>query len=180
MCHRFFKSGVVLDYLRAAVIAVLVSDFLQFVSNDLEQSLFAFQYTLQLADEFVDLLKFVAQFQNLKPGQTLQPQIQNGLCLDVGKGKAFHQARLGFLAIFGSADEGQHFIQIIYRNNQTLQDVRTRKGLIQVKLCSFGHHIFLMVDIVLQHGLKTNLARLAIRDSHHVNAKRDLHIGVLV
>ena len=53
-------------------------------------------------------------------------------------------------------------------------------GLVQFELGPAGDHLFLVVDIAGNELLQAQLFRLAAHDGHHVDAKGDLQVGILI
>ena len=52
--------------------------------------------------------------------------------------------------------------------------------LFQFIFCAAGDNAFLMLNIIGKHCLDTHLHRASFRNGHHVHAKGDLQIGILI
>ena len=65
----------------------------------------------------------------LKPGQALQPHVENGLRLHFGQFEALHETFLGLRRRRRGADQGNNLINMIERLEEAFQDMGTGLGL---------------------------------------------------
>ena len=98
--------------------------------------------------------------------QTAQLHFQNRLCLQIRQAEAFHQSLL--CIIIACADNSDYLVNVVNRNPQTLQNMRSFFRLIQIKACSSGNNIFLMLQVFRKHLLQIQNNRLAIHQCKHI------------
>ena len=85
-----------------------------------------------------------------------------------------------FLAIVGTADEANEFIQIGERDQITFQDFSAFFGLSQFELCPSNHHLSPMFDITMDEFLQVERFRPTAIDREHVHGERRFELRVLV
>jgi hypothetical protein len=110
----------------------------------------------------------------------LQAHVQNSLGLDLGKFVRLHQAVFGLLRILRLADEGDHFIQVVEGDLQSLQDMRAGLGLPELVSRPARHHLFAVLQEKLENLLDVHRPRLPADDGQHDDAEGRLHGRVLV
>ena len=116
----------------------------------------------------------------LERGQLLQAQLEDRLGLDVGQPEARHQLRARDVAVARAADQGDHLVEVIERDQLTLEDVLARLQLAQLELRAAHDHLALMLDVVVDDRAQRKRARHVVHERHRVDAERRLHRGVLV
>ncbi|MNC36088.1 hypothetical protein D3C75_845950 [compost metagenome] len=116
---------------------------------------------------------------NLQVSQTIQLQSKNGIGLALTEAKHPYQVVLGILAVLGSLDCCNDFIQDIERLDQPFQDMSAVFCTLQVKLGAAGNYFALVGDIRLQDRFESELLRRLVNDRHHVEVIGNLQIGFL-
>ena len=103
-------------------------------------------------------------------GQAAQTHLQDCLTLNLVQAKALVHAALRLGVVMRGADDVNDFVDVIDGDEQALTDVQVLLGLVEVVLGTTGHHVDLVIDVVLQHLTQRERAR------HTVN-KRDVDDG---
>lgn len=81
--------------------------------------------------------------------ECFQPHIQNGLCLYIVQREPSHQVLLG-IVIAGTNDVND-FVNIVLRNQQTFQQMRTLHCFFQIISSTANNDFFLKFQIFVQH-----------------------------
>ncbi len=176
----YLSLGAVRYNHSAPFISILLLYSLEFGFNYPQQTGFGIQYGGQLFYQFLHLCIFLFQIDDLEAGQLLQTHVQYGLCLNFGKIKFAHQSASGFSRIPGGPDYGNHFINIANGNYKPFQNMSPCLCPFQIISRSSGHYILLVVDIIFQYGLQTQLLRFSVGDGNHIHAKCNLQIRVFI
>ena len=84
------------------------------------------------------------------------------------------------LAVGRPADDLDDGVEVVQRDEQSLEDVRARLLLGQLELRAAHDDLALVRDVGVQHLDQRQRARHAVDQGHHVDAERGLHRRVLV
>ena len=77
------------------------------------------------------------------------------------------------------ADQLDHRVEVVERNQQPLEDVGAGLGTAQLVLGPAGHHLALVDDVVVDKLLEAERSRHSVDQGDHVEAERGLHLSVL-
>ena len=78
----------------------------------------------QLADALDQVGVLAPDRVGLERGQLLQAQVEDRLGLDLGEPEALHQALAGGVAVARAADQLDHRVEVVERDQQALEEVR--------------------------------------------------------
>ena len=87
------------------------------------------------------------------------------------------------LAVVGvgrAADQLDHRVEVVERDQQPLEDVGAGLGAAQLVLGAAGDDLALVADVVLDQLLEAERLRHAVDEGDHVDAEGALHRGALV
>jgi len=142
----------ILHQLCAAFIGIFLLNRRNFILDYAKQQLFIRQNGLVIRNLLLQLCIFRIDFFLFQALQTAQLHFQNRLCLQIRQAEAFHQSLL--CIIIACADNSDYLVNVVNRNPQTLQNMRSFFRLIQIKACSSGNNIFLMLQVFRKHLLQ--------------------------
>ncbi len=94
--------------------------------------------------------------------------------------ESLYQPLPGGVGILRAADQRDHLVEVVERDQQALEDVGASLGPAQLELRAAGNHLALMSDVVLDHLLERKRLRHPVDQGDHVDPERGLHLGVLV
>ena len=89
-----------------------------------------------------------ADLVGLERGQALQAHVQDRLRLDLGQLELLDQPVARRLGVGRAADQLDHRVEVVERDQQPLEDVRAGLGLAQLVLGAAGDDLALVVDVV--------------------------------
>ncbi|VTR25553.1 Uncharacterised protein [Actinobacillus pleuropneumoniae] len=89
------------------------------------------------------------------------------------------QVVLGILAILGSFNSRNHFVQDVECLDKAFQYMCPILGFLQLELRPVRNDFTLMVDIGRQHRFKPQLLRGFVHDGNHIEIVRNLQVGFL-
>ena len=116
----------------------------------------------------------------LEAGQSAEPEIDDGLRLDLGHAELGLQVLARLLRILRVADQLNDRVEIRERNQVAIEDVTAALGAIELELGAADDDVALMRDVVPEHVVHTKGARDALDERDHVGAERRLQLRVLV
>ena len=85
----------------------------------------------------------------LERGQLLQAQLEDRLRLDVREPEALHQARARHVAVARAADQLDHLVEVVERDQQALEAVDLRLERAQLVLGAADDDLALVLDVVV-------------------------------
>ena len=103
----------------SAVIAVLVGNDQDFFLDHTEKQFPVCKDRTQFVDLLHQFRIFCFQFLSFQSSQSTQTHIHDRLCLHFRKFKLFHQLFFCDLNVLGSADDLDHFVNMIQRDQQS-------------------------------------------------------------
>ena len=163
----------------AALVGVLAANLQHFGLDDVHNHPLVGQNVFQVRDGLLDLGVLILQLVALQSGQALQTHIEYGLRLLVGQAERAHQSVARLLRGATGADERNHRVNAIERDEQAFQDVGARLGLVEVVAGAARHNVLLVIDIVRKHVLEREDFRRAVHQRQHDRAEGLLHLRVL-
>ena len=139
---------------RTPFVAELLFNLNQFVLDYFHAKVFITQYLFEIFDLFQQFIVFVTQLLLHQVRQLTQTHLYDGFGLYLVQFETVHQTFDGGLRILGTANNMHDFVDVITRNNQTLQNMGTFFRLAQIILRPTDNHIVTMVhkvrDAILQ------------------------------
>ena len=163
----------VLD-LGLAVIAELLGNGGQLLLQDLTHQTFVGQHPVEVSDPLLQLLVLALQLLPVQALQCLQAHIQNGLRLNIVQTEALHELLLGI--VISAADNLDDLIDVVLRDQQTLQQMRPLLCLFQIVAGPADDDFLLKRQIFVNdvpQGQDLGLV-LVIHQSQHIDGKRSL------
>ena len=112
-------------------------------------------------------------------GEPREPEVEDRLRLDLGEAEVRHQALAGRVGVVGAADQGDHGVEVVERDQVAPEDVRALLVLAQLELRAAGHDLALEVEVVPHDLEQRHHARHAVGERDGVVAERRLQRRVL-
>ena len=156
------------------VIAELLGNGGEFFLQDLTHQTFVGQHPVEVSDPLLQLLVLALQLLPVQALQRLQAHIQNGLCLNIVQTEALHELLLGI--VISAADNLDDLIDVVLRDQQTLQQMRPLLGLFQIVARPADDDFLLKRQVFVNdvpQGQDLGLV-LVIHQSQHIDGKRSL------
>ena len=132
------------------------------------------------ADVLLDLLVFGFKLLALEAGQALQAHVEDRLGLPLAELERLHQPLLGRGRVFARTDDLDDLVDVIERDEQSLEDVRAFERAIEQELRAPADHLDAMVDEALKRLFEVEQLRPRAHERDHVDRERRLKRGVLV
>ena len=133
----------------------------------------------QLGDALLDVLELVLDALALERGEGAQAQLEDRDRLYLGELELGHQAGLRSVGVRGAADERDHRVEVVERDQVALQDVSALLLLAQFVLRAARDDLALEVEVVRQELEQRERARYAVHERDRVDAERRLQRRVL-
>jgi hypothetical protein len=131
-------------------------------------------------DGLQELGELVDDLLPLQAGQALQLHVEDGLRLDLRQLELHHQAFTRFRRALRSANQLDHFVQVIERDLEAFEDVGARFGLAQLEFGPASHDLAPELDEVLEDLDERQYAGPAGHNREHDDPERRLQLRVLV
>jgi len=163
-----------------ARIGVLALQLLELAADEVEHHLLAPEDRLQVPDLLLDACVLLLELRDLESREPLEPHVQNGLRLRLGQVEAIHQPGAGLGRIGRGLDQLHHLVDVANRDQQSLEHVRARLGLLQEVARAPEDHFLSMPEVRDQDLLQREGARPAAVDGQHDDAEGVLQARVLV
>ena len=199
--NQIFDADVagVLDDLGAALVAVFLADFFEFLDDDAAQNFLGAQDFQVFGDAPLDLGQFVEDLLLLHAGQALELQFDDGLRLLLAelaqrigvdgpeinfvklelRGRG-HQRIARFLGRLRGADQPDHFVDVFESQLEAEQNMLALARFAQHVIGAPAHHIDAVLDEVLDGVDQAQFARLAVDDREIDDAEADLKLRLLI
>ena len=153
--HHLLVGDQVLDVevvlgrrdLRAALVAVALGDLQQLLLDQREDLVLVAEQLAQLADALHEVGVLAPQRVGLERGQLLEAQLEDRLRLDVGQLEALHQPGAGRVAVARGADQVDHLVQVVERDQQALEAVDPGLERAQLVLGAADDDLALVLDV---------------------------------
>ena len=152
----------------------------QFLPDDLAHQRLVPENGLEPRDEPDDLFVLVLDLLPLQLGQALQPQIQDGLRLNLAHAELAHQAAARLVDGAGAPDELNDGVQVVQGDTIPLQDMGARLRLAQLVSRPPDDDHLAVVDEVADDLLQVEDPGLVVHQRQHDHAEGGLHRRVLV
>ena len=143
------QLAALVDDLGPALVAELLAHCLELADHELDQQLLAREDGAQPLDRLHQLEQLVEDLLALEPGEPLQLHVEDRLRLELRQLELRHQpvARLG--RALRSANQLDHFVEVIERDLEPFEDVGARLRLPQLELGPAPHDLAAELDEVL-------------------------------
>ena len=134
----------------------------------------------QLADALGDVGVLLLDRAGLERGQLREAQVEDRRRLDLAEAELRHQVAARGLAVLRRADQRDHRVEVVERDQQALEDVRA--GLLEPELVlgAADDDLALVADVGVEDLAQRERARHAVDERDGVDAERRLHVRVLV
>ena len=166
--------------LRAAVVLVGLAHLDQLILDDRANQRFAAQDRLEMLDLLQDLFIFLDEFVALQLREPLEPHLQNRIRLDFAQRKLPHQAGSGFIGRLRPSDQGNHRIQVIERDLETLEDMGPLFRLAQLEGGPTDDDFAPMLDEMMQDLLEVQHFRPVVHQREHDDPEGRLELRELI
>ena len=166
--------------LGAARIAIALFDRVEFTSDFRQQQRVRTQNGAQPPDLGDQLGVLLLDLLALESGQSLQAHVEDRLRLGLGQGEVQGESHPGLRRRAAGADRGDHLVQMIESDEQTLDHMGPlfRPG--QLVAAAPDDDRAAMVQEVAQQVVQAQDLGLVVDDRQHVHAVADLELGHLV
>ena len=165
-----FLAGI-LDH-GAALVAKFLLDLNQFLLNDLAALGRIVKNGLQVLDGLAHLSQFIVQFFLLQTCELAQTHFNDGTSLNFGEAESFTQTLYSVLGRIAALDDGNHLVNIVAGNYQSLQNMGTLLGFLEIKLGATDHNLVTMLQEVVQQLLEVKQHGTSVNQAHVVDAER--------
>ena len=181
--HQVFQANLagVFDDLGAALVAVILLDFLQFFDDDFAHQLSpspAFPGTRAMR-RWISASSSAIFCCSMPVRRCNCSSMMACACRSVNW-KAAIKRFAGFARRARRPDQPDHFVEIVQRLLEAEQDMLALAGFAQFVIGAAPDHFHAMLDEVLDAIDQAQLARLAVDDRQHDDAEADLQLRVLV
>ncbi len=166
--------------LGAALVAVLLGQLAELLADDpVDQALVA-EDLAQRLDLRHQLGVLLADLVRLEAGEALQAHVEDRLGLDLGQPELIDEAGAGDVRIGRGADQRDHGVEVVERDEDALEHVGAGLGLAQLVLRAAGDDLALVADVVADQVAQRQRLRDVVDEGDGVDAERRLHRRVLV
>ena len=121
-----------------------------------------------------------ADLVGLERGEAREAHVEDRLRLLLGELESLNQAVAGGVRVGRAADQLNHRVEVVERDEQSLENVRPGLGSAQLVLGPAGDDLSLVDDVVVDELLQREGARHPVDQRHHVEAEGLLELGALV
>ena len=184
--HRFIRDevgqGEVLlrgRDLGAAFIAEVFLFILELVFDDAHDLFSGGEEVFEVSDGFLHVLIVLFELVSFEACQLAQTHVEDGDGLLFRKSEFRHERLFRHIIGAGFTDGLDDFIDVVERDEETLQDVRFGSGLVEFILASSGDDFFLMLQVIVEDLLQVQDARMSVNQCQHDGTEIHLHLGML-
>ena len=174
--QRIDRGG---DDARAAVVAEARGQILELADDDVVDAPRIGQDPLQVGHTRPHLGQIVFDFLALQGGQARQAHVQNGAPLRLGEGEAVHETPQRDVGRSRAPDQRDHGVDVVDGDGEPLKDVHAAPRGLQVVPRAPRDDVAAVREVVAQHLLERQHARLPIDEGQHVDRDGALHGRVL-
>ena len=144
--HRYLALGV--GDVGAAFVGVGAADLGQLLLDDTEDLGLVAEDLAQLLDPLDELGVLLLDLVRLERGEALETQVEDRLCLLGGELELLDEPLARSIGIARGADQLDHRVEVVDRDQQPLEDVGARLGPAQLVLGAANDDVALVVDVV--------------------------------
>ena len=164
----------------AALVGELLAHLAHLVLDDLQHEVHVAEHLRVPGDLLAQLLELVFDLVTLETGEAAQPHLEDRVGLDLREAEARDEGGLRLGVVGAGTDDPDDLVDIVERDDETLEDVSPLLGLAQLVLGTPRDDVLLVLDVVVQHLLEVERARHAVDERQHDHAEALLQLGVLV
>ncbi len=154
--------------------------FAQLVFDDVAYHRLVGKHSAEIIDLLQEILVFGIDLFVLKACQLVKPQVQDRICLAIGKTEPLVQLCLGAIAVIAVADDAHHLVEVVDGFEVAFEDMGARFGLYELKACAAAHHVNTVVNPGRNHLLNVHRARHSLIEGEHDATKGDLQVAELI
>ncbi len=166
--------------LGATLVAELAGDLAHLLLDHAENLLLMRKQVLVVGNRAAQALELLLDLVALQAGQTAELHLKDGRGLFGAEPKALDEAAAGLGVRLRGADDGNDLVDMVEGHEVALKNVRAGLGLLEVEAGAAGHHVDLVVDVVLQHLAQRQALGDAVDQREVVRAEGGLQRGVLI
>ena len=133
----------------------------------------------ELGDPLLQVGVLVLDLLAREPGEAREAEVEDRLGLDLGEPELLHQPRARRVGVVGAADQRDHRVEVVERDQVALEDVRALLGLAQLELRAARDDLALVVEVVADELEQRQRPRHAVDERDGVVAERRLQRRVL-
>ena len=178
LLDEILNVDLVLDVLNfgLALVAVLVANFDQLVLEDALEHRFVGKKLNEVGDLLFQLVILVLELFAVETLQGLQAHFKNGLRLNVGERKARHELFLG--VVVAGADDVDDLVDVVLRDEESLQQVLALARLLEVVLRAAGDDLLLIGEVFIENVAQGEDLRLllVIDQREHIDGEAGLEL----
>ena len=134
----------------------------------------------QLLDARQQLLVLLLDLVALEAGEPLEAQVEDRLRLRSRELERVHERVARRVDVGRLADDADDLVEVVERDQEALEDVRPRLGLVELELGAPDDDLVLEGDVGLEHLEQRERARHAADQGDVDDAEGGLQLGVLV
>ncbi len=148
--------------------------------DDPQDFRFVGQNLAQFLDQANQLLVFVFQLFALQPRQAAQRHFENRVGLNLRQFEHVHEGFAGVFGVGAVADDADDFVDMIDGDAQAFDDMQALFGLVQIEQSAAADDFAAMLEVMAQHAIERQIARLAVDEGQHDRAEGRLHLGMFI
>ena len=162
--------------LGTALVAVLFFHLLQFVLNYLIAEFVVGKDLLVVSNASLQFLILLVEFVLLNVGELGEAHVHDCLSLEVVEREAFLERVAGSLRVLGGADNMDHLVDVVTRDDESFEDMRALLGLAEVEDGAAGHHVAAVLHESGDAVLERQRAGTAVHETDAVHGERGLQL----
>ena len=166
--------------LRVFLLTVLRLDLLEVGADDRVDLLRVGQDRLVLGNRRNELGEFFRERLTRETDELVETHLEDRVDLQVGELEALLEARLRLVARLRRADDVDDLVEIVDREEESVDDVLARQRLLEIESRAAGDHLETVIRIALEVILEVEHLRTAADDREQNRAERRLQLRVLV
>ena len=158
----------------------LLDDLRELVLDDPEDLRLVGEDRAEALDQLDELGVLLLDLAGLERGQALQAHVQDRLGLGPAELELVDQRVARDVGVGRLADQLDHRVEVVERDEEPLEDVSPGLGARQLVLGAAGDDVALVDDVVADRLEQAQRLRDAVDERDHVDAEALLHLGALV
>src|SRR5215211_5966898 len=166
--------------LGAALVAVALLELAQLLDDQGVDPRRVAEDRPELADELRELGVLLADLVGLHGGEAGETHVEDRLRLFLGELELVYQAGAGGVRVGRGADQLDHRVEVVQRDEKALEDVGAGLGAAQLVLGAPRYDLALMDHVVVDQLLQRERPWHAVDEGDHVHAEAGLQLGALV
>ena len=135
------------------LVGVLRPDLCHFIFDDAQNQGDIGENLLVPRDLLTQLGELIHDFPALEAGEATQSHLEDGIALRVAQTETLGQTTLCLNIVGARSDDGDNLVNVVQRDDETLEDVGALASLAELVLGAPGDDLFLVLYVVVQHLL---------------------------